>query len=211
MLSTIRAFMAERLASRPDAAEVEHRHAGYYRELAEHADRGLRGAGQRDECERLDADAGNLAAAVHWHLRHFTAPLPHLFRILWLFWFLRDHLGEARAWVEQLLPMADSFGPEDQVELATTAAATGLEVGDDNAPMAARERLAPLLDEIADPYLRAVSRLVMAWTSGIVGDFDGARQEALASLEQLRSQDEPFWAALATYTAGLVENNRRPL
>jgi ATP/maltotriose-dependent transcriptional regulator MalT len=50
-----------------------------------------------------------------------------------------------------------------------------------------------------------VSQLVMAWTSGIGGDFDGALRGALASLEQLRSQDEPFWTALAVYTAGLVE------
>ena len=45
----------------------------------------------------------------------------------------------------------------------------------------------------------------MAWTSGIVGDFDGALRRALVSLEQLHGQDEPFWTALAAYTAGLVE------
>ena len=47
---------------------------------------------------------GNLAAAVRWYLGHDPGPLPHLFRVLWLFWFLRDHLGEARSWVGQLLP-----------------------------------------------------------------------------------------------------------
>ena len=78
-------------------------------------------------------------------------------------------------------------------------------MGDDQAALAARERMAPLLDGIEDPYLRAVSQLVMAWTSGIVGDFDGAIQQASVSLEQLRGQDEPFWTALAAYTAGLVE------
>ena len=205
MLETIRAFVAERLAARPDAAEIRWRHAGYYRALAEQSDRPLRGAGQRRGCERLDAEAGNLAAAVRWYLAHDTGPLPHLFRVLWLFWFLRDHLGEARAWVGQLLPAADSFDLQAQVELAWTAAATGVEVGDDEAALAARERLAPLLDGIEDPYLRAVSQLVMAWTSGIVGDFDGALQRVLVSLEQLRGQDEPFWTALAAYTTGLVE------
>jgi tetratricopeptide (TPR) repeat protein len=205
MLETIRAFVAERLAARPDADEIRGRHAGYYRALAEQADRPLRGAGQRRGCERLDAEEGNLAAAVRWYLAHDTGPLPHLFRVLWLFWFLRDHLGEARAWVGQLLPAADSFDLQAQVELAWTAAATGVEVGDDEAALAARERLAPLLDGIEDPYLRAVSQLVMAWTSGIVGDFDGALQRVLASLEQLRGQDEPFWTALAAYTTGLVE------
>ena len=39
MLETVREFVAERLAARPDAAEAAKRHAGYYRALAEQADR----------------------------------------------------------------------------------------------------------------------------------------------------------------------------
>ena len=42
MLETIREFVAERLAARPDVAEVARRHADYYRALAEQADRPLR-------------------------------------------------------------------------------------------------------------------------------------------------------------------------
>ena len=140
-----------------------------------------------------------------WYLDDDTGPLPHLFRVLWLFWFLRDHLDEASSWVRQLLRTAGSFDLQAQVELASTAAATGLEVGDDQMALTARDRLAPLLDGIEDPYLRAVSRLITAWTSGIVGDFDRYLHGAAVSLEELRAQDEPFWMALAAYTAGLVE------
>lgn len=53
MLETIRAFVAERLADRP-----------------------LRGPGRNQWLERLDAETGNLAAAVRWFLDHdraFTA------------------------------------------------------------------------------------------------------------------------------------------
>ena len=46
MLETVREFVAEGLAARPDAAEVGRRHAGYYQALAEQADRPLRGPGQ---------------------------------------------------------------------------------------------------------------------------------------------------------------------
>ena len=90
MLETIRAFVAERLAARPDAAEVGRRHASYYQALAEQADRPLRGPGRNQWLERLDAEAGNLATAVRWFLDHDRGPLPHLFRILWLFWSQRD-------------------------------------------------------------------------------------------------------------------------
>ena len=205
MLETIRAFVAERLAIRPDAAEIERRHAGDYRALAEQADRPLRGTGQLEWCGRLEAEAGNLAATVRWYLAHDTGPLPHLFRVLWLFWFLRDHLGEARSWVGQMLPTARSLDLRARVELAWTAAATAVEVGDDEAALEAREHLAPLLDGIGDPYLRAVVQLVLAWTLGITDDYDGALQGTLVSLEQLHGQDEPFWTALAAFSAGLGE------
>jgi len=74
MLETIRMFVAERLATRPDAAVIERRHAGYYRALAEQADRPLRGAGQSEWLERLEAEAGNLAGAVRWYLAEHRCP-----------------------------------------------------------------------------------------------------------------------------------------
>jgi predicted ATPase/class 3 adenylate cyclase len=205
MLETVREFVAERLAARPDLAEIQRRHAEYYRGLAEQADRPLRGTGQAEWFERLEAEARNLAAAVEWYLAHDPAPLPHLFRVLWLFWSARDHLDEARAWVDRLLPAADALDPPARAELAWTALVTADEVGDDQAVLAARQRLGPLLDGIDDPYLQAVSELAMAWTAPVVGDLDGALRGALAALEQLRGQDEPFWTALAVATAGIVE------
>jgi tetratricopeptide (TPR) repeat protein len=205
MLETVRAFVAERLAARADAAEVQRRHADYYRALAEQADRPLRGAGQSDWLERLQAEARNLAAAVHWYLAHDPTPLPHLFRILWPFWYLRDRQAEARPWVEELLPAATSFNPKARAELEWTATVTANEVGDDPAALAARRRLEPLLEEIQDPLLHAICQLVMGWTSPITGDFEGALREVSATLAELRGQDEPFWTALAAFTAGAVE------
>ena len=157
MLETVREFVAERLAARPDAAEVGRRHAGYYRALAEQADRPLRGTGQGEWLERLDAEAGNLAAAVRWYLAHDRGPLPHLFRVLWLFWSQRDLEGQARSWVEQLLPAAGTLDPQARAELAWAAAVIAVDTGDDTAALAARQRLAPLLAGIQDPFLHAVS------------------------------------------------------
>ena len=206
MLETVRAFVAERLAARPDAAEVQRRHADYYRTLVEQADRPLRGAGQSEWLERLQAEAPNLASAVRWYLAHDRTPLPHLFRMLWPFWFLRDRQAQARPWVEELLPAAAaSFDPKSQAELEWTATVVANEVGDDSAALAARRRLEPLLEEIQDPLLHAICQLVMGWTSPITGDFEGALREVSATLEELRGQDEPFWTALAAYTAGAVE------
>jgi predicted ATPase len=94
MLETVREFVAERLAARPDVADIRRRHAEHYRALAERADRPLRGAGQREWGERLQDEAGKLAVAVRWYLDHDRSPLPHLFQALWLFWALWEHLRE---------------------------------------------------------------------------------------------------------------------
>ena len=205
MLETIREFVAERLGARPDVTEVARRHASYYRALAERADRPLRGVGQGEWAERLQAEAGNLAAAVRWYLAHDREPLPHLLRILWLFWEMRDDLGEVRSWVGQLLPTAGTLDPQARAELLWTAAVTAVEVGDDPAALWARQRLGALLDGIDDPFLRALCQLALAWTSTIGEDFDGALQEASASLAGLRGQDAPVWTASAGLTTGLVE------
>jgi predicted ATPase len=205
MLETVREFVAERLAARADAAEVGRRHAGFYRALAEQADRPLRGPDRNEWLERLDAEAGNLAAAVRWYLGHDPGPLPHLFRVLWLFWTVQDLEREAWSWVEQLLPAAGTLNPQASAELAWTAIVLAVDIGDDAAALAARQRLAPLLAGISDPFLHAVSQLAMAWTLPIAGDFDGTLREVTVSLEELRGQDEPVFTAMAAFTAGSLE------
>jgi predicted ATPase len=205
MLETIHQFVAERLATRTDHAEIQRRHADYYRELAECADRPLRGVGHGEWLGRLEAEAGNLAAAVHWYLDHDRAPVPHLFRVLWPFWFLADHMDETRTWADQLLPSADSQEPQARAELVWTALVTALEVGDDAAALAARERLEPLLAENQDPFLHAVSTLATVWTAPLVDDLDGALQQALLCLQELRGQDEPLWTALTLGSLGFLE------
>jgi ATP/maltotriose-dependent transcriptional regulator MalT len=149
----------------------------------------------------------NLAAAVDWYLAHDREPLPHLFRVLWLFWGLRDHLGEARRWIDQLPPAVDSWEPQAQAELLWTEAVTAVEVvGEDQATLAAAsQRLESLLPQIRDPYLHAVSQAVMSGISGVLGDLDGALRTELACLEELRGQDEPYWTTVATLTVGLWE------
>jgi predicted ATPase len=205
MLETIREFVAERLAARPDVAGIGRRHADHFRSLAEQADRPLRGIGQNEWAQRLEADAGNLAAAVRWYLANDPRPAPHLFRILVLFWSLQDHMSDARPWIDQLLPAAGSLGHQARAEVLWTAALNATDVGDDATARSARERLVPLLAGLGDPYLHAVCRFAIAGLSALLGDIPGALRVASASLEEFRGQDEPFWTALAAFTVGTME------
>ncbi len=140
-----------------------------------------------------------------WYLAQDPGPLPHLFRILWLLWSLRDHEREARSWIEQLLPTAGTLDLQPRVELMWAAAVTAVDTGNDSAALTARQDLAPLLDEIHDPFLHAACRLAMAWTLPIPGDFDGTLREAALALEEFRGQDEPIYTAMAAFTVSSVE------
>jgi predicted ATPase len=206
MLETIRAFIAERLATRSDAADLRRRHAEFYEALAEDADRPLRGVGWSEWAERLQVEERNLAAAARWYLDHNPATLPHMLRAVMPLWaFQEDILTEASDWVQQLLPSADSLDPQARAELLWASAMTAREVDDNAATQAAHDRLGHVLGSIEDRYLHAVSELAMAATSAVVGDFDGALQEASRSLEQLRTQDEPLWTAMVLLIVGTLE------
>jgi predicted ATPase len=206
MLETVRAFVAERLTARPDVAQIQFRHAAYYRALVDEADRPLRGAaGQSEWLALLQAEARNLTLAVGWYLVHDPAPLPHMFRSLWPFWHLRDRQVEARPWIEALEPVAASFDLRARVEFEWAAVVNPQEVGDDAAALRARERLVPMLDDIDDPFLHALCQLAMAWSSPITDDFEGALRDVSRTLDELRGQDEPFWTSIAVRTAAGLE------
>ena len=202
MLAAIRELGAERLAAGTDLADVERRHAEYFRALVEDAD--WPGERQAEWAERLRTEEGNLGVAIRWFFTHDIAPLPHLFRTLWLFWQMRDRMPEGRAWTQELLLRADALEDRAQAELLLSSAVTAAEVGDDDSAQAAVEGLERLEGRIDDPFLESAARLAVSWVLPIVDDFDGALQAASTALDGFRRQNEPFmaWAAL---TVGLLE------
>ncbi|HKE82737.1 MAG TPA: DUF4062 domain-containing protein [Vicinamibacterales bacterium] len=201
MLASVREVAAEHLAASADRADVERRHAEYFRALVNAdwpADR------HAEWAERLRSEEGNLGVAIRWFFTHDIAPLPHMFRILWLFWQLHDRMPEGRAWIRELLQKADALNARAQAELLLLSAVTAAEVGDDDGAIAATEGMKRLEGHIADPSLESAARLAVSWTRPIVDDFDGALEAAQLALDGFQRLNEPFtgWAAL---TVGLLE------
>lgn len=202
MLVAIRELAAERLAACADSADVERRHATYFGALVENAD--WPAERQAEWAERMRAEEGNLGVAIRWFLTHDIAPLPHIFRILWLFWQMRDLMPEGRAWIRELSQRADDLDDRARAEWSLISAVTAVEVGDDDSALNAVEEIKRLQERIDDPYLRNAAHLAVSWVLPIVDDFDGALLAASTALDGFRKQDEPFmgWAAL---TVGLLE------
>ncbi len=202
MLASIRELAAERLAASADLAEVERRHAAYFGALVENAD--WPAERQAEWAARMRAEEGNLGIAIRWFLTHDIAPLPHIFRILWLFWQMRDRMPEGRAWIQELLLRSDELDDAARTELLLISAVTAAEVGDDDSALAAIEGIKRLEGRIDDPHLQSAAHLAASWVLPIVDDIQGALQAASTALAGFRERNEPFtgWAVL---TVGLLE------
>jgi hypothetical protein len=153
----------------------------------------------------MQAEQANFRVAVRWLFAHDIAAPPHMLQVLWRFWQLRDGMTEGRAWVSSLLPRASELDTIGQAELWLTAGMIGGEVGDDEGALKARDAIVALQGQIDDPYVKAASQLAMSWALPIVDDLEGAVVEATRALEGFALQDEPFMAANARFTVGMLE------
>jgi predicted ATPase len=202
MLTSVRELAAERLAASVNLDGVERRHAEYFGSLVENgawpAER------QAEWADRLRTEEENLRIAIRWFFTHDITPLPHIFRVLWLFWQMRDRMSEGRAWIDELRVRADDLDDRAQAEVLFTSALTAVEVGDDDSALAAAGDIARLKGRIDDPYLESALQLALAWTLPILDDFEGALKAASTALAGLRRQDGPF-VAFAALTVGMLE------
>jgi non-specific serine/threonine protein kinase len=102
MLETIREFGLERLQESGEAAEVQHAHAVHFLALAEAANAHDWGPEIPVWLDRIEADLGNLRAALAWSLAHGAGETyVRLAGALWSFYRYRGHFSEARGWVDQ--------------------------------------------------------------------------------------------------------------
>jgi hypothetical protein len=202
MLATVRELAAERLAGGDAGADVARRHAEYFAELVTGAT--WPAERQVEWADRLGLDEENLRVAIRWFFDHDITPLPHMFRVLWLFWQMRDRMTEGRAWIDELRSRADSLDEYSRAEVLFTWAVTSVEVGDDDAALAAIDAIERFDGSVDDPHLQSALQLAVAWTLPIRDDFDSALEAASDALDGFRRRDEPF-VAFAELTVGMLE------
>ena len=202
MLATVREFAAELLDADGGRDRIERRHAEFYRSLVEEVHWPTER--QIDWVDRLRVDEENVRAAVQWFFAHDVTAMPHLFRVLWLFWQMGDRMPEGRHWIDQLRLRADELAESEQAELLFNAAVTAVEVGDDDSALAAVEAIRHWDGHIEDPTLDSALQLAVSWTLPILDDFDGALQAATTALAGLRGSNDPL-GSFALLTVGMLE------
>src|SRR5439155_5733435 len=105
ILETIRHYASERLLESGEADRVRFRHADHYLALAEEAEGHQGDAGQTAWLDRLEAEHGNLRAALAWCQAHDAGRWLRLATALGWYWVARAHLAEGRDWLEGALAL----------------------------------------------------------------------------------------------------------
>jgi tetratricopeptide (TPR) repeat protein len=166
MLETIRDFGLEGLVESGEEAAIRRQHAQFFLELAETAERYLRGPEGLKWRQRLEAESGNLQAALAW-----CAATPergdHLLRLvgaLAYWWEDRGSWSEGRGWLEAAL----ARGEATERTAARAKALFGLSdlawwLGDRKTSFSSVEEALEIQREVRDKRGLARSLNALAW------------------------------------------------
>ncbi|HEV2126459.1 MAG TPA: tetratricopeptide repeat protein, partial [Chloroflexota bacterium] len=112
MLETIREFASARLAEHGEAAAAHETHAASFVQLAEDAERQLRGPEQLRWLNRLDDEQGNIRAALSWLAERAEGGDEAVAQVglclagpLWRYWHMRGRYAEAKFWLRRFLDL----------------------------------------------------------------------------------------------------------
>ncbi len=112
-LQTLWQYGRDRLSQSGELDAMCARHGAYYRQMAEDAHEGLRGAAGPTWRERLSLDLGNLRAALDWFIARADADaaLSLASGMAWL-WFINTDFLEGARWLADALAATGSRRPE---------------------------------------------------------------------------------------------------
>jgi predicted ATPase/DNA-binding SARP family transcriptional activator len=204
MLETVRAYCQEQLVAAGEMRQVRDAFAGYYLNLAEKADPGLRTADQRNWLRELAAEQDNLHAALRWTISQRNVEMALRFiRALGWYWMLRGQPGESQTLSREVLalgPGGDTLtAAEGRVVCTLTAAGPSWDVD------SVRPGLSVAVDVLttrSDGNLATVHPIAgMGIPVLALADREPAR--ALALFEVYATSDDPWMRAAAPFFRGM--------
>jgi predicted ATPase/DNA-binding SARP family transcriptional activator len=196
-LQTLWQYGRDRLDDSGETDTIRARHGAYYRQVAENAHEGLRGATAPAWRERLTPELGNLRAALDWHRAtgDADAALSMASGMAWL-WFINTDFAEGARWLSSALGVEG----ERRLELQATAQVWhGYCVGMSSSPAAGvvecEEAIATLRSGV--DRVRLVEALVLGASVLVRAHEFGRSLEALGEAQALLEPDEHGWLLAA--------------
>ena len=177
MLETIHGFARAELQASGELAEMQHRHAQYFADVAERAEAELRGSEQTEWMARLEQERPNFEAALEWSLGG-NSSLPGLRIVAGLrdFWFYQGHYRVMSQWADPAMALLPDDDPGLQAGVLLTAGFHAYGKYRDDA-VDLFDRSAALYEQAGDDAHRA---LALVWAAGaheiLDADLDAARR-----------------------------------
>ena len=193
MLVTIQEYAHERLQHFGEDAEVRNWHLAYFLNLAETADKELRGPTQPEWLNRLNAMHDNVRVALDWAIETGqTETALQLANRLWWFWCMRSEFNEGRQWLGRVLAMPDvtSFPDLYAAVLTQLTHHTWLQIGADEAKPIIEQAL-PVARSQGNPQTLANALMVFGLVLISEENFAAAQstlEESMTLFQELRDK-----------------------
>ncbi|MFJ7149151.1 AfsR/SARP family transcriptional regulator [Streptomyces sp. NPDC100445] len=202
LLETVRQYAAGRLRAAGELAATEARHRRFYLELAERRDRepatGLSGATSLE----LEADYGNLRAALSSLLRSDPPTALRMAVALWLFWSERGRLAEGRRWLDAALAAAPGPSPQ-RARALMGQGVLAVRLGDGSPLADIGARIVRVQERRRDPAAPAYARYQQAVLLWMSGAWQPAREALDTACALARDADAPSVLAAAAHAEGV--------
>ena len=203
MLFMVREYAAEQLGVLPERAGIEAGHAAAFLALAEAAVQGLRGPGELEWLDRLEAEHQNIRAALDWYSRHEPGLALRLGAAMSPFWGVRGHFTEGRRRLRALLSACGEVNPT-RVNALNGAASLAIDQGDFADARDLLSESIRLGQELA--YHRGEATALVYLSRSLIAS--GCPAEAAPQMERalrlLDGLDDPTAVATALLYAGLA-------
>ncbi|MGI5158115.1 BTAD domain-containing putative transcriptional regulator [Microbispora sp. CA-102843] len=196
LLETVRAYAAERLEEAGEARAVRDRHLGFFLASAEESEPGLRTADQLRLLAMLDAERGNLDAALGHAVRTGQErPALRLFTARLWAWTVRGRGDEAAGWARAIRAALGEDAPPG-LELPHMVCVLLASDGPYAPPEALR-----VVEESGHPVA------LWAWIAGVrpAGGAVEHWRRALAAMRAFEDHEEPWARATALLMGGIGE------
>jgi predicted ATPase/DNA-binding SARP family transcriptional activator len=187
MLETLRDYGRERLDAAGRTAWLRDRHAAHVLSLVESAETTMHGRQQPIWLRRLEAEHGNIRAALAWSIHQHDADTANrLAGSLYPLWDRHGHYREGRRWLSDVLAMTAPVSAVARVHALHSAAALAVIQGDLGQAAVAAEEAAALSRQARYPAGVAQSLRHLGLAAIYAGDLDRATALLEESLHDAR-------------------------
>ena len=207
MLETVREFALERLAEHGESENIAAAHAAFIAGMVEKAEPHLLGPEERRWRARLDAELGNLRAALTWSLEHDVETALRIGAALWVHWSW-NQVAEGTRWLSVMLKRSSREPDLLRARALTTHAALAVLAGDVASGSASAGLAIALAAAAGDPIAEGLARWIVAAGYAYDASVSPAVQElerALALLAGATTTKDRAQAAYARWTLGHVQ------